>query len=106
MEQINNVHCCYLIRGVITIIIKLLGDVILRYSFLIHLFYDCRSERTEEMCSRSLSVPHISVTVHENDLQGGALKILKVLRPTWNAGNVQFKVGFLNYRIFFFFKYV
>ncbi|CAG9764611.1 unnamed protein product [Ceutorhynchus assimilis] len=35
---------------------------------------------------------HISVTVNENDLESGALKILQVIRPEWPVASVRFKL--------------
>lgn len=35
---------------------------------------------------------HISVTVNENDLETGALKILQVIRPHWPVARIKFKL--------------
>lgn len=45
------------------------------------------------MCTRKLGVPHVPVTVDENDLESGAKKLLKIIRPMWNAEKIEMKVG-------------
>lgn len=37
-------------------------------------------------------VPHLPVTVDENYINEGALKILEIIRPKWKKGGIQFKV--------------
>lgn len=34
----------------------------------------------------------VPVTIEENDIVGGIIKILKVIRPTWCPEDVKFKV--------------
>lgn len=38
-------------------------------------------------------IPHISVTVNENNFTNDVLKILKVIRPGWTENNLEFKVS-------------
>nr|CAH7756816.1 unnamed protein product [Callosobruchus chinensis] len=38
------------------------------------------------------SVQHVDVTVEENNIQNGALKILKVIRPEWDQNQIIFKL--------------
>lgn len=35
---------------------------------------------------------HIKITINENEINVGALKILQVIRPAWNPEEVKFKV--------------
>ncbi|KAL1505816.1 hypothetical protein ABEB36_005291 [Hypothenemus hampei] len=35
---------------------------------------------------------HIGVTVNENDLESGALKILRIIRPQWQMASIRFKL--------------
>ncbi|XP_048526700.1 ethanolamine kinase-like, partial [Dendroctonus ponderosae] len=35
---------------------------------------------------------HISVKVNENDLETGAVKILRIIRPEWQVANIRFKL--------------
>lgn len=46
------------------------------------------------MSAGELNITHVSVSIEEHDLQGGALKILEVIRPTWEQDNIEFKVRF------------
>lgn len=51
------------------------------------------TEHTDEMSCSKLGTPHIPVTLFEHDdLQSGALKILKVIRPDWKEEGIKFKV--------------
>lgn len=38
-------------------------------------------------------VQHLSITINENDINSGALKILQVIRPTWKPEKITFKVS-------------
>ncbi len=40
------------------------------------------------------AVPKIDVTVDESDYRSGALKLIKVLRPSWKPSEVKVKVLF------------
>lgn len=44
------------------------------------------------METSGLEFEHISVTVNENDLESGALKILQIIRPRWPVASIRFKV--------------
>ena len=37
-------------------------------------------------------VVNVSVTIQENDVIGGAQKVLEHIRPSWNADHIKFKV--------------
>ncbi|KAJ8914591.1 hypothetical protein NQ315_017296 [Exocentrus adspersus] len=42
------------------------------------------------------NVPHVEVTVDEDDVETGALKILQTIRPEWHKDTVQFKLQVLD----------
>ncbi|XP_066141238.1 ethanolamine kinase isoform X1 [Euwallacea fornicatus] len=44
------------------------------------------------MENRHQGFEHISVTVNENDLESGALKILQIIRPQWQVASIRFKL--------------
>ncbi|XP_072390670.1 ethanolamine kinase [Diabrotica undecimpunctata] len=41
---------------------------------------------------KTQEVPHVNVEVSENDIQNGALQILKVIRPNWEESSITFKL--------------
>lgn len=47
---------------------------------------------TREAMEQSLGVTHLSLTVDENDITGGALKVLEIIRPTWPKECIKFKL--------------
>ncbi|RZC36210.1 ethanolamine kinase 2, partial [Asbolus verrucosus] len=38
------------------------------------------------------TTPHISVTINDKDISGGALEILRVIRPGWKPQDIEFKL--------------
>lgn len=37
-------------------------------------------------------IPHLSMTIYENDIFNGADKVLEIIRPTWSKENIEHKV--------------
>lgn len=39
-------------------------------------------------------LPHVAVTIHENEILAGAAKVLAYIRPDWKQENISYKVMF------------
>lgn len=45
-----------------------------------------------DLDSRKLGIPHLQITVDQDEIQQGARKILKEIRPSWEEKKIMFKV--------------
>jgi hypothetical protein len=44
----------------------------------------------------STTIPHLSITIDDKDINSGALRVLQAIRPRWDPSDVDFKVRLLS----------
>ena len=66
-------------------------------------------------CQHGDTIPVLDLTIKEDDIKAGALKVISVIRPSWDQENIVIKVtqyidknyNFLNYLVnTFIYKYL